>query len=83
MVPSLALARSFAYHLDDDLSEPVMRIMSVPAMAARMARRLTVRPRACAVPLRESVMVTPVNPSPVRSSRTEIAWDQPAAFRRS
>ena len=43
-------------------SEPVIRIMSVPAMAALTASVLSVRPRAWAVPSRESVMVTPGEP---------------------
>ena len=61
-------------------SEPVTRIMSVPAAAARTARVLAVRPRAAAVPLSESVMVTPLNPRSWRRSVSEITRDQPAAW---
>ena len=63
-----------------DASEPVTRIMSVPAVAARIASEVAVTPRAEAVPERESVIVTPLKPSWVRSRSTLIAFDQPAPF---
>src|SRR6476620_298478 len=63
-----------------DVSEPVSRIMSVPARAARKARELGETPRAWAVPVSESVIVTPLKPSPPRSNVVEIACDQPAAL---
>ena len=55
-------------------------IMSVPAWAARRASEVADTPRAEAVPLSESVMLTPEKPRVVRSSPTLIAGDQPAAL---
>src|SRR3954471_6844513 len=54
--------------------------MSVPARAARTASRHSAMPRALAVPVSESVMLTPVNLSWWRRRLIEIACDQPAPF---
>src|SRR3954449_1587415 len=80
MVPALAAATRLEYVFADDASEPVSRIMSVPAAAALIARDVAETPRADAVPDSESVIDTPVKPSVVRRSPTLIACDQPAAF---
>ena len=78
--PSRAASTSVANTRVVVLSEPVIRIMSVPAFAARWASTLSVRPRAWPVPSSESVMVTPLKPSSSRASRMAIASDQPAAL---
>src|SRR6476469_8069327 len=78
--PARAAARSAWYVAWVDASEPVTRIMSVPAIAARMASADTGIPRALAVPDRESVIVTPRNPSWSRRGPVTIARDQPAPF---
>src|SRR5438874_1233628 len=78
IVPALAAARRASYAAPDVDSGPLTRIKSVPAIAARIARSEGETPRAAAVPVSESVIVTPRKPSVPRSRVSEIARDQPA-----
>src|SRR6185437_4928916 len=75
--PARAAVKSAWYVAWVEASEPVTRIMSVPAIADRMARVETGIPRALAVPDSESVIVTPRNPSWSRRSPLTIARDHP------
>src|SRR3954469_11467737 len=54
--------------------------MSVPAFAALTASVVGETPRAAAVPVSESVTVTPRKPNVVRRREAPIACDHPAAF---
>jgi len=80
IAPFSALSRSVVYTALVVASEPVTRIMSVPAFAALRAMEPLDRPRAFAVPSRESVIETPVKPRLSRKSVVAMAADQPAAL---
>ena len=75
---AVASRTSAAYTSRVEDSEPVVRIMSVPASAAAIASDDGVTPRAFAVPSSPSVIVTPVKPRSWRSRVPTIADDQPA-----